>query len=193
MKGQLARQLFYRAREQKKFEEARARLSGLPLEDQVVSLVDLASSSGDKATALQLLGEAQSLIADRALNYGQLQALLRIATAYQSLDVGKSASIVERIIDQVNELVAAALVLNGFDVQGYFRNGEFIIAGGNPLNMSAQECGRALATTSNSDFDNARMAAERFRLPEMRLIALLQIAQAALQKDPGRSIESGNE
>jgi hypothetical protein len=193
MKGQLARQLFYRAREQKKFEEARALLSGLPLEDQVVSLVDLASSSGDKATALQLLGEAQSLIAYRALNYGQLQALLRIATAYQSLDVGKNASIVERIIDQVNELVAAALVLNGFDVQGYFRNGEFIIAGGNPLNMMAQECGRALATTSNSDFDNARMTAERFHLPEMRLIALLQIAQVALQRDPGRSIESGNE
>lgn len=180
MKRQLARQAFYRAREQKKIEEARARLSGLSLEDQVVSLADLASYSDDKAIALQLLGEAQSLIVDRALNYGQLQALLRIASAYQTLDVGKSTAIVERIIDQVNELVAAALVLNGFDVQGYFRNGEFVIGGGNPLNMMAQECGRVLAINSSNDLDQARLAAERFHLPEMRLIALLQIAQAAL-------------
>lgn len=193
MKRQLARQLFYRAREQKKIEEARARLSGLPLEDQVVSLADLASSSDDKATALQLLGEAQSLLGDRALNYGQLQALVRISSAYQRVDVDESTSMVERIIDQVNELVAAARVLNGFDVQGYFRNREFVINGGNPLNNMAQECGRVLASNSNNDLDHARLAAERFHLQEMRLIALLQIAQAALQRDLGVREHNGNE
>lgn len=186
MKKQLARRAFSRATEQKKLAEARALLSRLPLEEQVVLLVQLAASSaadGDKPAAFQLLGEAQSLLADRALNYGQLQAQMHIATAYEGLDVSKSTAIVAKTIDQVNELVAAALVLNGFDVQGYFRTGEFIITGANPLNMMAQECGRVLASNAHHDLDRARSAAERFERPEMRLIALLQIAQAALTSD----------
>lgn len=186
MKSQLVRQAFYRARQQKKLAEARAFLSRLPLEEQVVLLAQLAASSaaeGDKAAAFQLLGEAQALLPDRAPNYGQLQAQMQIARAYEGLDATKSPAIVERVIDQVNELVGAALVLNGFDVQGYFRSGEFIITGGNPLNMVAQECGRVLGSNARNDLERAQLAAERFGLPEMRLIALLQIAQAVLTTD----------
>ena len=109
-----------------------------------------------------------------------MQALVRVATTYESLDAGKGTGIIEKVIDQVNELVAAALVLNGFDVQGYFRNGEFIIMGGNLLNNIAQECGQVLAANANHDFDRARSAAERFQRPEMRLIALSQIVQGLL-------------
>jgi len=156
------------------------------LEEQVVLLVQLAVSSaanGDKPLAFQLLGEAQALLPDRAANYGQLQAQLQIARAYEDLDASKSTPIVEKVIDQLNELVTAALVLNGFDVQGYFRSGEFVIAGGNPLNNMAQECGQALGSGARNDLERARSAAERFQRPEMRLIALLQIAQAALTSD----------
>ena len=187
MKSQLVRQAFYRANEQRKISEARALALRLTsVEEQVVLLVQLAVSSaanGDKPTAFQLLGEAQALLADRAANYGQLQAQMQIAGAYEDLDASKSTPIVEKVIDQVNELVSAALVLNGFDVQGYFRSGEFVITGGNPLNNMAQECGRALASGARNDLDRARSAAERFHRPEMRLIALLQIAQAALTSD----------
>jgi hypothetical protein len=188
MKSQMVRQAFNRAREQKKLAEARAFLSRLPLEEQVSQLAQLAMSSaaeGDKPLAFQLLGEAQALLTDRAPNYGQLQAQIQIARAYEDLDASKSPAIVERVIEQVNELVAAARVLNGFDVNGYFRSGEFVIAGGNPLNMMAQECGRALSASALTDADRARLTAERFQCPEMRLIALVQIAQAALTSEGG--------
>ena len=182
MKKQMARRAFSRAGEQKKVAEARSLLSRLPLEEQVALLAQLAASflESDKPVALQLLGEAESLIPGRIFNYGQLQALIRVAANYGSLDVAKSAGVIEKVIDQVNELVAAALVLNGFDVQGYFRNGEFIIAGGNQLNNIVQECGGVLASNASRDFDRARSAAERFQRPEMRLIALSQIAQGLL-------------
>jgi len=182
MKKQMARRAFSRAGEQKKLAEARGLLPRLPLEEQVVLLAQLAASyvESDKPIALQLLGEAESLIPGRTFNYGQLQALIRVATTYVSLDVGRSTAIIEKLIDQVNELVAAALVLNGFDVQGYFRNGEFIISSGNPLNNIAQECGGVLASNANSDFDRARSASARFQRPEMRLAALSRIAQALL-------------
>jgi hypothetical protein len=186
MRTQLFRQTFNRAREQKKIAEARGLLSRLPLEEQITSLTQLAESAatdGDKTAAFQLLGEAQALLADRALNYAQLLAQMHIAKAYENLDVGKTTAIVERVIDQVNELVAAAQVMNGFDVQGYFRSGEFIINSGNPLNTMAQECGRVMAAGARSNFEQGRSAADRFQRSELRLIALLQIAQAALEKD----------
>lgn len=145
IKSNVDRQAFYRAREQNKLEEARAVVSRLQsVEEQVGLLVQLAVSSaadGDKAGAFQILAEAQALLGDRALSYGQLQAQMHIARAYERLGASKSGALVERVIDQINELAAAALVLNGFDVQGYFRSGEFVINGGNMLNMIAQESG----------------------------------------------------
>jgi hypothetical protein len=178
---QIARQGYYRAIEEKKTAEARAFIPRLPLEEQVSLLTQMANSAaaeGDKAAAFQLLGEAQALLPNRATNYGLLQAELIIAGSYERLDPGRSAPIVEKVINQTNELVAAALVLNGFDVMGYFRNDEFVIASGNPLNMIAESCGRELGAVARGDLDRARLAAERFQRPEMRLIALLQIVQA---------------
>ena len=186
MNMQLARQGYYRAIEQKKFAEARALASQLPLEEQVSMLTQMANSmasDGDKAAALQLLGEAQALLPNRVRNYSLLQAQIMIAGSYQQLDPSRSAPIVERVIDQTNDLFAAALVLNGFDISGYFRNEEFIISNGNPLNMIADSCGRELGAVARADIDRARLAAERFQRPEMRLIALLQIAQASMTNE----------
>jgi len=190
MNLQLARQGYYRSIEQKKFAEARALVSQLPLEERVSLLTQMANSmasDGEKAAALQLLGEAQALLPGKARNYGLLQAQIMIAGAYQQLDPGRSAPIVESVIDQSNDLVAAALVLDGFDISGYFRNDEFIISNGNPLNMIAETCGRELGAVARGDIDRARLAAERFQRPEMRLIALLQIAQASITNDTNAS------
>ena len=182
----LDRQSFHRASDQQKLAEARALLPRIPPAEGAVILCQLAAgaaSKGDKPAALQLLGEAQALIGDQAVNYEQLQAKLQIASGYGQLDASKSAAIVERVIDQVNELSVAALVLNGFDLQQYFRGGEFVITGVNQLNMIAQESARGLGSISRNDFGHARAAAERFQRQEMRVMALLQILQAALASD----------
>jgi hypothetical protein len=187
MKTSVDRQAFYIAREEKKMAEARALISRLPsVEERVMLLTQMASypaTEEDKAASLQLLTEAQALLGDRSLNYGQLQSQIEIAKVYERIDASRSIAIVEGVIDQVNELATAALVLDGFDVQGYFRSGEFIIFSGNPLNMVVQMCGGVLGSHSQTDFESARSTAERFARPEMRLIALSQIAQAALTSD----------
>jgi hypothetical protein len=183
----LDRQSFYRASEQQKLTEGRALLSRLPsMEERVNILCQLAASTatkGDKATALQLLGEAEGLVGDQALNYPQLQAQIQIANAFEELDASKSAAIVEGVIDKLNELSTAALVLNGFDIQQYFRGGEFVINGGNPLNMVAQESAQKLGSISRKEYDRARSGAERFQRLEMRVMGLLQIVQVALSTD----------
>ncbi|MEK6323023.1 MAG: hypothetical protein AABN33_15225 [Acidobacteriota bacterium] len=74
--------------------------------------------------------------------------------------------------------------MNGFDLE-YFRSGEFTINGGNQLSNMALEFSRELGSLARNDFDHARSMAERFQRPEMRVMALLQIAQAALSSDGG--------
>jgi hypothetical protein len=183
----LDRQSFFRDGEQPKLAEARALLSRIPSMEEraniLCQLADSAAAKGDKATALQLLGEAEGLVGDRALSYPQLQAQIQIANAFEELDASKSSAIVEGVIDRLNELSAAALVLNGFDIQQYFRGGEFVINGGNPLNMVAQASAQKLGSISRKEYDRARLGAERFQRPEMRVMGLLQIAQVALSTD----------
>ena len=181
----LDRQTLSRGGEQQNLAQVRALISRLPLEERAGMLCQLAATAatkGDKATALQLLVEAQGLAGDRAQSYQQLGAQPQIARAYEPLDFSKTSTIVDTAIDQINQLVAAASVLNGFDLQ-YFRSGEFINNSGNPLSATALEFSRELGSIAGNDFDRARSMADRFQLPEMRLMALLQIAQVVLGSD----------
>jgi hypothetical protein len=179
------RQLALRAAEQGTLAEARAVLSRIPVpEERAGLLIQLAAKAvamGDKATAIQLLGEAQALLGYRPRNYQQLGAQLQIARAYEPLDLNKSAAIVETAIDQLNELTAAAMVLNGFDLQQYFRDGEFVINGGNSMSTAVQEIAGELNSLGRDDFDRAKSASERFQCGEMRVTALLEIAKRALE------------
>ena len=142
-----------------------------------------AASDGNKAMAIDLLNEAEALLGYRALNYQQLGAELQISTAYEQLNLSKSAGLIEKAVNQLNELAVAALVLNGFDLQQYFRDGEFVINGGNQLNQMAQESAQRLGSLSRHDFDRAKSVAEEFQRPEMRIMSLLQIAQSSLTTD----------
>lgn len=185
MELNLARRSFERAQSESKLAEARALLSRFPPEERAVLLAQLATSvaAQNKPAALSLLSEAEGLLGDRALNYQQLRAQLHLANAYEQIDPGRSAGLVQKAINQLNELAVAALVLNGFDLQQYFRDGELVINGGNGLHEMAQESAQRLASMSRQDFDRAKAIAEEFQRPEMRLMALLQIAQAAFAND----------
>lgn len=188
MKQQLLRQNLYKAREQSKLAEARALISQLPsIEERATLLTQLAGSykeNGEKATALQLLGEAEALLGLRAQSYAQLQARVLIAQTYNSIEGETGTATIEKVIQQINELVSAVVVLNGFDVQGYFRNGEFILNNGNPLNTVATECGRTLAVGASKNVDHARLVAEQIERPEIRLVALVQIAESLIAAEP---------
>jgi hypothetical protein len=186
MELNLARRSFEVARSKKKLEEARALLSRLPIGERATLLAQMATFSatdGDKPTALALLAEAEALIGEPASNYLYLGVQLQIASAYEQLNLSKSAGFIEKAVSKLNELALAAVVLNGFDLQQYFRNDELVINGGNQLTQMAWESAQKLGSLSRHDFDHAKSVAEEFQRPEMRIVALLQIAQAALTND----------
>jgi hypothetical protein len=180
------RQLINQASEQH-LAMARTLVSRIPTVEErarlMAQLAISAASKGDRAAALELVREGEMLVGNRALNYSQLGAQLQIAQAYAELDPSRQAAIIEMTIDRLNELAAAASVLNGFDLDHYFRNGEFIIRSGNQLCSSIQEVAECLWSMSLNEFDRARSLAERFQRREIRVMALLQIAQEALSSD----------
>jgi len=87
------------------------------------------------------------------------------------------------MIDQANELIRAAALLDKFGNSGqrFFRNGELMLSmsGGASFAIRSRY-GRALSLLANADFDRARAAADRFQQPELRVMARLLIAQGAL-------------
>ena len=186
MEVNLARRSFEVARSKKKLEEARLLLSRLPIGERATLLAQMAAFSatdGDKSVALSLLAEAEALIGEPASNYQYLAVQLQIASAYEQLNLSKSAGFIEKAVGKLNELAVAAVVLNGFDLQQYFRNDELVINGGNQLTEMARESAQKLGSLSRHDFDHSKSVAEEFQRPELRIMALLQIAQAALSSD----------
>jgi len=155
--------------------------------DQAVMLAMLAqvaARKGDRKFALEVLDEARQLVPNsQAQNQDQLDAQLAVAAAYTFVEPTRSFEIIEPMIDQANELIRAAALLDKFGNSGqrFFRNGELMLSmsGGASFAIRSRY-GRALSLLANADFDRARTAADRFQQPELRVMARLLIAQGAL-------------
>jgi hypothetical protein len=73
------------------------------------------------------------------------------------------------------------MILNGFDLHQYFRDGELIInSSSNPMCLAAQEIAGELRSLALVDFEGARASAARFQRGEIRAMALLQLVQGSL-------------
>lgn len=165
-------------------------------EERVMLLVQLATGAagkGDKKTALQLLDEARGMTSARAKNFTQLAAQLAVAQAYASLDASRSLAILEPVVDQLNELLAAAVVLGGFFVEEFVKDDEIMME--TLMQMSNELLVRHVGdirALARADFERTRGLADRFQRDEVRTIMRLLLVQSILfpQEDPqdGRRI-----
>ncbi|HEX3561147.1 MAG TPA: hypothetical protein VHU19_18290 [Pyrinomonadaceae bacterium] len=189
----IEQQMQSRAAQQGNYAEARQMASRLTnVEEKVGALVQIAgaaSSRGDKQTALQVLAEARGLLDGQAHNYAQFSAWLQIADAYAALDADTSFAMIESAIGQLNELVDAAAVVNGFG-QESFKDGELRLQGGYPWGEMIGQCATTLALLAPYDFERASADAKRFMRPDTRSLAELLLAQNLLNtlKPPQRKM-----
>ncbi|HJQ23779.1 MAG TPA: tetratricopeptide repeat protein [Blastocatellia bacterium] len=194
MQENIERQKVERLIGEGKISEARALLPRLASDPERISyyirLATAALSKGNKQEAEQLLNEALAVAGGRAENYQMLYAQLMIANTYRALDVSQSSAIIESAIDRLNQLTAAAATLNGFDVQQYFRNDEFVLSNGNPLNQLLQQIGAQLSGVAEQDADRARALADRVERLEMKTWLLLRMLPALLSESGSSSTES---
>jgi hypothetical protein len=80
----------------------------------------------------------------------------------------------------LNELCGAARTLEGFGPQ-YYHDDELDLEGSNTVAYAATQLTGAIGNLAIVNFERAKSAADRLRLPEVRLRAYLDIAQATTQ------------
>jgi len=169
-----------------KLAEIREKLAALPSDaDRIKYLADLSNSTqkDNPKLALKFAEDARALVSKRAANYRDMENQLRVAELFAAIDPKRSFDVLEPGISQLNELLAAAQVLNGFEVEVY-RDGELPLQGGSELGSMISRYGQELASLAKLDFERAQMTAERFQFAEPRLMAKLAIVQGAFGVRP---------
>ena len=164
-----------------KLNEIRTKLAALPSDaDRVKYLGDLvaATQKDNPKLALRFAEDARTIVTKRASDYRDLENQVRVAELFAPLDAKRSFEVLEPGIAQLNELLAAAQVLNGFEVQ-VFRDGELPLQGGSELGRVVARFGQQLASLAKIDFERAQATADRFQLAEPRLMSKLSIVQGA--------------
>ncbi|HEV7680966.1 MAG TPA: hypothetical protein VGO68_02505, partial [Pyrinomonadaceae bacterium] len=94
-------------------------------------------------------------------------------------DAKRAFEVVEPLLDQFNEMSAAALVLDGFGEE-IFQDGELQLAETSGLGKVGTQLIEVLGTLSRLNFDRAKAGADRLARQEIQILAYLTIAQRAL-------------
>ncbi|HEV2903531.1 MAG TPA: hypothetical protein VGW32_00710, partial [Pyrinomonadaceae bacterium] len=161
--------------------EIRQKLAALPSDaDRVKYLGDLvaATQKDNPKLALRFAEDARVIVTKRAADYQDMENQVRVAELFATLDPKRSFEVLEPGIAQLNELLAAAQVLNGFEVR-VFRDGELPLQGGSELGRVVGRFGQQLASLAKFDFERAQATADRFQFAEPRLMSKLSIVQGA--------------
>lgn len=185
MLERLDNQILWNAINGSKVAEARELLSKVKsVEQRVQLLVNLAmnvANKGDKRQALDLFVEARTMLDSAPANMVKLNAQLQLAQGYASLDASQSVALMQSIVTLVNQLVAAAVVLDGFENR-YLQEGEWMKPGFTNLSNLVNRIEQSLGQLALRDAEGARGLSDQLERPEIRLMAQLEIAQALMSK-----------
>ena len=165
-----------------RIEDVRQAVARLQSDNEKIDLLIQVANDAQKENpklALQLLEDARQITNHRATYYEHFEQQLRVARAYSVIDSARSFEILDPGIGQLNDLLAAAAVLSGFEIS-MFRDGEMSIQSGSGLTNIVNRFGQELAQLARSDFERAETLAGRFQFPEARIMTRLTIVQGLL-------------
>ncbi len=169
-----------------RFEEIRQSVARLQTDNEKIDLLIQVAGDvqkDDQKLAVQVLEEARQLVNRRATSYEHFEQQLKVARAFSGIDPQRSFEVMDPGISQLNELLSAASVLNGFEVN-MFRDGEMTIQGGSGLMATINRYGQELAVLARSDFERSETLAGRFQFAEPRIMTRLAIVQGLLGVRP---------
>jgi hypothetical protein len=148
---------------------------------KVELIVQIANSlaATNKTEALEVLNDGKILVTATPPSAEQVKAQLRLAQAYAALDPDQAFTIVQPLIIRLNELLAAAAVLDGIDFR-YLKEGEWEMPGVNNLGIIVNGLNQILATLGRADFDRALSLVGQIDRPEIRTMIQIDIAQVIL-------------
>jgi hypothetical protein len=183
MLEQLNNQLFWASLNENKIAEARQTLDRVKsVEQRFQLLMGLATNvinRGEKSQATSLLAEATALLDAFPANASKLGAQLQLAQCYSTVDSQRSVALLQSVIALTNQLVAAAVVLDGFE-NSYLKEGEWMKRGHTGLGNLVNNIEQNLGTLARVDVEGARLLSNQLERPEIRLMAQLEIAKNLL-------------
>jgi hypothetical protein len=169
-----------------RLDEIRQSLARLQTDNEKIDLLIQIASDTQKTNpkaAIQVLDEARQFVNRRATSYQNFEQQLRVAHAYADVDAARAFEVLEPGIMQLNELLQAASVLSGFEIN-MFRDGEMAIQGGSGLTATLNRYGQELAVLAKSDFERSETLTGRFQFTEPRIMTRLAIVQGLLNVRP---------
>lgn len=171
--------------ESARLDEIRLTIARLQSDEQKIDMLVQVARDIEKTNAKlagQLLDDARQITNRRATNYGHFEQQLKVAHAFATIDPARSFEVLDPAINQLNELLSAAMVLNGFEVQ-MFRDGEFTLqGGGGGLGRMLNRFGDELGFLAYRDLERAETLAGRFQFTEPRIMARLAIVKGLFQR-----------
>jgi len=178
------RHAFQAAVRERNFETAFQFLEKLPVEERkglIGEIIEWIGPELKKSTSLSILDRARRVLpwSSRAQDEEQLETLLSFVEPYSLLDPNRGFEIVEPLIDQFNDLAAAALTMNGFS-DTYYQDGEFITDRRNAVADMAKQLSKALGRLTPANFQRAKADADRVRQTSVRIEMHLAIAARAI-------------
>ncbi|HEX5702198.1 MAG TPA: hypothetical protein VFX97_03165 [Pyrinomonadaceae bacterium] len=182
----------WRSMTAEKLAEAQTFLSTIPHTRQRIEfLVYLANLVGtkDRKAALKLLDQASEIVDTMKAGKEQTAGEIGLAMMYCLEKSDRGLDKMQALMPKLNELVAAAVKLDGYDSHN-LRDGEW--------NMSNQGTVGGLLTMLSQnasyfawcDFDRAVNVAGQFERSEIRLMAQMKLAQAILAGPPIRLVST---
>lgn len=179
-----------------RLDEIRQSVARLQTDSEKIDLLIQVAGDVQKSNqkvALQLLEDARQIVNRRATSYENFEQQLKVAHAYASVDPSRSFEVLDPAISQLNELLSAAAVLSGFEIN-MFRDGEMAIQGGNGLTSTLNRFGQELAVLARTDFERSETLAGRFQFAEPRIMTRMSIVQGLLGAKPasGQRVFMGN-
>jgi hypothetical protein len=146
-------------------------------------------SANDRKMALGFLSQASEIIDATKPGRTQLEERMALAVAYCSLKSDRAFAIMEAMLPKLNELVAAAATLDGFEYT-YLRDGEWNMSAAGAVGGLLTGLAQNAGSFGRLDFDRAVNLATQFERPELRLMAQLKIAQGVMTDQPHRDLMS---
>ncbi|MBL8152000.1 MAG: hypothetical protein JNN15_18930 [Blastocatellia bacterium] len=184
------------ASEQGDLERARRIASGIDSKvDKIPILCQLAQqalSKNDTESALSILTEARNLIPGKPKNWNQMYFYLDIAAIYARVEPKEGLEMIDPVVEQINDLIAAMSSLDGFvpySSRPEFVDGEVILENSGWALQLADKWIQALAGFAEKDFDKVKRLTDRLQRSELKLYAKMSIVQSIFNTIPPEANE----
>lgn len=164
---------------------AEKNLANMPPQQQATELVTSAAvvSSISRRLALKVLDRASGMVDAMTPGEKQTGFQMSLAMTYCLAKDDRGFAIMESLVPRLNELVAAAAKLDGFDTH-YLRDGEWNMSAGGSVGNLLTELSQGAGVFAWYDFDRAVSLAAQFDRSEIRMMAQLKLAQGILAGRP---------